>query len=259
MCNAWNHPPECSCGWGGDGHLGRRTTGDAASNNLWLSHLQYTGSSSYTNRNASCPICGEQVFFYQSPNGGRVFFDDLGPPWPKHPCTDNPKIKIPAPTYKFEAEASRTFAWQLNGWVPFIVKSLIPQPPQFKLFNIRGEANSEEVSLYTTVKGLNEKAPFLIKRLDARSYEVSTVQFPQFSAVSQELKFFGFIYAIDASKKPSKNSSTNLATRIKPSRPTRTVLNRSVPHKQSKPNSIRRAAEPMNALQLALLSSGLKK
>ena len=26
---------------------------------------------------------------YQSPNGGRVFFDDLGWPWPKHPCTDN--------------------------------------------------------------------------------------------------------------------------------------------------------------------------
>lgn len=29
------------------------------------------------------------MFFYQSPFGGRVFFDDLGPPWPKHPCTDH--------------------------------------------------------------------------------------------------------------------------------------------------------------------------
>ena len=44
---------------------------------------------SYTVPNATCPVCGETVFYYQSPNGGRVFFDDLGWPWPKHPCTDN--------------------------------------------------------------------------------------------------------------------------------------------------------------------------
>lgn len=47
---------------------------------------------SYIVPNASCPECGESVFFYQSPNGGRVFFDDIGWPWPKHPCTDNQKI-----------------------------------------------------------------------------------------------------------------------------------------------------------------------
>jgi len=44
---------------------------------------------SYVNPNAHCPECGAQVYFYQSPFGGRVFFDDLGWPWPKHPCTDN--------------------------------------------------------------------------------------------------------------------------------------------------------------------------
>jgi hypothetical protein len=45
---------------------------------------------SYVNPNAHCPVCGERVFFYQSPSGGRVFFDHPGWPWPKHPCTDNP-------------------------------------------------------------------------------------------------------------------------------------------------------------------------
>jgi hypothetical protein len=44
---------------------------------------------SYVNPNARCPVCGETVFFYQSPFGGRVFFDALGWPWPKHGCTDN--------------------------------------------------------------------------------------------------------------------------------------------------------------------------
>ncbi|MER8484283.1 hypothetical protein [Mesorhizobium sp. M1322] len=46
---------------------------------------------SYVNPNARCPVCGKQVFYYQSPHGGRVFFDNLGWPWPKHGCTDNPR------------------------------------------------------------------------------------------------------------------------------------------------------------------------
>jgi len=38
--------------------------------------------------NALCPVCGAEVFFYSNEYGSRVYFDDLGPPWPKHPCTD---------------------------------------------------------------------------------------------------------------------------------------------------------------------------
>jgi hypothetical protein len=45
---------------------------------------------SYTDPNAVCPVCGASVFFYQNVHGSRVFFDNLGWPWPKHPCTDNP-------------------------------------------------------------------------------------------------------------------------------------------------------------------------
>jgi len=42
----------------------------------------------YVNPNAKCPECGAPVFYYQNEFGSRVFFDELGPPWPKHPCTD---------------------------------------------------------------------------------------------------------------------------------------------------------------------------
>ena len=38
--------------------------------------------------NATCPVCKKRVFFYQNEFGSRVYFDELGPPWPKHPCTD---------------------------------------------------------------------------------------------------------------------------------------------------------------------------
>jgi hypothetical protein len=34
------------------------------------------------------------VYFYSNQFGSRVYFDDLGPPWPKHPCTDNPRRQI---------------------------------------------------------------------------------------------------------------------------------------------------------------------
>lgn len=46
-------------------------------------------ASSYVNPNAECPVCGDSVYFYQNEFGSRVYFDDLGPPWPKHPCTDS--------------------------------------------------------------------------------------------------------------------------------------------------------------------------
>lgn len=88
-CNAWNHPPDCNCGWGGDtgggGYSGIYAK-RIADGRLW-SNLDLTYDS-FTIPNASCPVCGDPVFFYQSPYGGRVFFDELGPPWPKHPCTD---------------------------------------------------------------------------------------------------------------------------------------------------------------------------
>lgn len=56
-----------------------------------LKSLSASGSKSacFVNPNAECPVCGEQVFYYQNEYGSKVYFDELGPPWPKHPCTDN--------------------------------------------------------------------------------------------------------------------------------------------------------------------------
>jgi len=51
-------------------------------------------SGCYVNPNAKCPVCGDAVYFYANEHGSRVFFDDLGPPWPKHPCTDNPREPV---------------------------------------------------------------------------------------------------------------------------------------------------------------------
>lgn len=44
--------------------------------------------------NATCPVCGQLVYFYSNKSGSRVYFDEIGPPWPKHPCTDMPTRTI---------------------------------------------------------------------------------------------------------------------------------------------------------------------
>ena len=33
-----------------------------------------------------CPTCSEDVFFFMCNCGSKVFFDELGPPWPIHDC-----------------------------------------------------------------------------------------------------------------------------------------------------------------------------
>lgn len=71
---------------------------------------------SVTIPNAICPVCGEQVFYYENRSGARVFFDELGPDWPKHPCTDNNKRK-------YEPRAlingsRKPYVWEANGWQP---------------------------------------------------------------------------------------------------------------------------------------------
>lgn len=97
MCNAWNHETGCSCGFGGEGHLGGgwgsyKTVADEDFLKKIISEYKDEVRNDYNSfviPNALCPVCGAQVFYYQSPFGGRVFFDELQPPWPKHPCTDN--------------------------------------------------------------------------------------------------------------------------------------------------------------------------
>lgn len=84
MCNAHNHPPDCTCGWGGEGHRGISPGGfsTAAPTRTILNRMYQNDDLC---RPTSCPICSAPVFFVRH-NGGSVWFDDLGQPWPKHEC-----------------------------------------------------------------------------------------------------------------------------------------------------------------------------
>jgi hypothetical protein len=124
MCNAWNHYPGCVCGFGGEGHLGgnpgrgRRNPLDPIRSVLDDARRQAIKEfETFTIPNATCPVCGANVFFYQSPYGGRVFFDKLSPPWPKHPCTD---VNFAAVKYFHKGSTEAVHArWMDDGWLPF--------------------------------------------------------------------------------------------------------------------------------------------
>jgi len=103
MCNAYNHPPGCTCGWGGFGHSGRSyggwhnhgTTLGGGSHSLTFK-VSYSYGRSMRDLAAElgysvifptiCRYCGELIYLYANPNGGFAIFDSLGIPWPKHDC-----------------------------------------------------------------------------------------------------------------------------------------------------------------------------
>ncbi len=120
MCNAWNHPKNCTCGWGGGGYHGRSVRPSQSNNYWWIPPIRHSHES-YVNPNASCPVCGASVFYYQSPEGGKVFFDELGPPWPKHPCTSSQSE--PKQLYSENYKRKR-YSWEKDGWIPFFIASV---------------------------------------------------------------------------------------------------------------------------------------
>lgn len=142
------HPSGSCSGRGGYGSgSGWRCAGLRTTNEGQVFEFPFLTYPSYVNPNARCPECGVAVFFYQSPYGGRVFFDDLGPPWPKHPCTDHPAVRREFSTaegrarfllsankqtgtegrQRHDADIRTTPlpAWAKAGWMPFVVKKIV--------------------------------------------------------------------------------------------------------------------------------------
>jgi hypothetical protein len=62
----------------------------------------------------TCPVCGGSCFFYQNHYGSKVFFDSLGPPWPKHGCTSS------------DRKPAQPLAWREEGYEPIHVLDAIP-------------------------------------------------------------------------------------------------------------------------------------
>jgi hypothetical protein len=113
MSGGNNHYSSCTCPW--CYHPSFADINDAKPINF-----KTATSDTYTIPNARCPECGAPVFFYRSPYGGSVYFDELGVPWPKHPCMDKGGQ---APAHRLSAapeapKARQTPPWKKDGWLP---------------------------------------------------------------------------------------------------------------------------------------------
>ncbi|EMF7449060.1 hypothetical protein V8073_003838 [Vibrio parahaemolyticus] len=96
-----------------------------------MSNEYFKSLEAYTIPNAQCPVCGALVFYYEHTNGSKVYFEELGPPWPKHPCTDNPRVLLTTPklikTPKQPSFDRKDYAhqssWKNEGWMPSTILS----------------------------------------------------------------------------------------------------------------------------------------
>ena len=143
MCNAFNHPPGCRCGFEGGNNSGSFSFYKPQ---IYLGNSDYkVGYDSFLNPNAACPVCGAKVFFYQSSNGGRVYFDELGPPWPKHPCTDQS-----FPVSNSKKYISNKAHWHLNLWNPFLISCVTKSDKS--ILRLVGEHQGRNFSIYINQK-----------------------------------------------------------------------------------------------------------
>ena len=176
MCNAWNHSPDCRCGWGGIGHLSQ---GGNFGNTRWVGVTFKTYNElliGATYPNAHCPVCGAKVFFYESPYGGRVFFDELGPPWPKHPCTShNQRVsvvrRIEIGVHSQPLVSSRPFR---DDWMPFLCEGVKSIASDRTIQRLEGWLDGERKTFYVRDGRFSEGAPFFLKK-ENHQWFVSTL------------------------------------------------------------------------------------
>jgi hypothetical protein len=204
MCNAHNHWNSCGCGFGGDtgGGGGRRAligTSRFVSVYEVLEHPISAGWAkdsqgtvkSYVNHNAHCPVCGELVFFYRSPYDGRVYFDELGWPWPKHPCTDNGRE--PRRTTRDSVGASRPRVVpqrRLDGWQPLLSARVHTSADSQRVTGDLGDSFQE--LLIPVGEKIDAGSPVLLRPLASKPYVFEMTFLHSTSLRVQERKSFAF-------------------------------------------------------------------
>lgn len=156
----YNHPADCSCGW--CYKISSGITGLGAPRGFLNWYVRWTYES-FTVPNARCPFCRESVFFYQSPYGGKVYFDHIGPPWPKHHCTDNASTRGGTTVAARHGAANQYMPkWKKSGWIPFVVDRIQPEDGWY-VFKCRRHLDQAYFRLLsvTNIEGLLRAPAFL--------------------------------------------------------------------------------------------------
>jgi hypothetical protein len=198
-CNAWNHSSDCNCGWGGDTGSSNWRSSAAVSGIRQIRWVdghdwqpeQRPRYESYVCPNARCPVCAADIFFYQSPHGGRVFFDELGPPWPKHRCTETyirrGSRNLVLPARKTVPKGKPNIA-DPHVWQPLIPKTAWTGS---RLERVEVDSPSLEISgrYLFLPRGFVSEGPAFWRRTPGKAskVDVSTIQIDSDGAVREQL------------------------------------------------------------------------
>lgn len=100
--------------------------------------------------------------------GGRVYFDELGPPWPKHPCTDTSgRSAAPSDYIIPAAQPEKQFSWHNDGWDPAEILSAIQIEPFTILCVCRIDSEKYKFDIATKLDTpLGKDALFFIRETD---------------------------------------------------------------------------------------------
>ena len=213
-CNGNSHALNCQCGWGGVFYgLGLTET-----RSLWQRH------ESYTNPNARCPICSASVYFYQSPYGGKVFFDAMGPPWPKHPCTDSFNSSIPnreinvgsKKVLSTRIEPIRPLVAVEPGWFHTFCREIQTFDSDLTVTVFLLGDQGDEKKLFSRIRRdrVDVLWPILLKRSsDRKHYEISTLKTRE--SQPSELRFKAFLSINDLKNFESEYLLQNVISETK--------------------------------------------
>lgn len=141
--------------------------GNYIASRLPTKHRQLT-LQSFT-RPTRCDICCGECFYYENEYGSKVFFDELGPPWPIHDCVKRQQ-KRPKPPWQ----------WELTGFEPGMIFKVIPIIHLQRLVvYVRQLANGQSVALCIGAKDIKSfisrlHQPFLLKVVAPTIWELNT-------------------------------------------------------------------------------------
>jgi hypothetical protein len=133
---------------------------------------------SFITPNATCPKCKQKVWFYRSPYNGRVYFDDIGWPWPKHSCMD---------TRRNGAEPR----WQRDGWQVLLASRVHSDGDRLLL---TGDADNSFLELnLPSSERIDKDSPVFVRRVAGKPglYEATFLQSDAFQTFERKSVAFG--------------------------------------------------------------------
>ena len=128
------------------------------------SHKTYQTTESFTIPNSKCSVCHASVYYYEHPNGSRVFFDELGPPWPVHPCTASGTYIQGKKRQPTRVSAPKSARWIQENWQPLKIE---------KCIEIQSGSAVQIQASTSSFKTQFELKSFILKQLRLNVYSIN--------------------------------------------------------------------------------------